>query len=1661
MIRRYSDQWSLKHFDFDEFAATSRKNFIGRQWLYRELEDLLEHSGKRGVMLVGNPGSGKTAFASNLLCSRAASSLVHDRIAGYHFCMHSDKGTQNAAKFVQNLANMVASTFEDYNAIISRDSFVRRALKEECSQAPEWCFQEGILTPLKSLPKKPREIWYIVIDALDECSTDGKDEILTMLKSKVWRFPKWLKLIITSRNVSSITKTLAGIQVLELRSDDWRNLEDIDTYSSFKVYPLQASILHGIKNFFAIKENSTPDEKIVGSLVKKSQGNFLYLAVVLDFLLEAPESFSWSRQEFPKTLDSIFQLSFERKFSSPESFRSLREIFEVLVAAYSPLSAEDIYSLLSLDNPTLDFEYDIMSKLEEVSLYLWKSEKGLLRIFHASFSDWLTSKSNMGKFYYIKKKKGHRRLAEYYLQNLKRTRRTSKPEEAFFLACHIVEGGSNRSLIDDFQSIPSHLVNGSDEVKTTSLHLSSRLPKSDVTELLLPHFHDIDCLDDNYRTPAFVAAAHGRLENLNIFLDRGANINHVVSCPNFEASRYAKTAVHMCQRRTCEYSLLYIAAQEGNFGVVEFLLEHHVSPMATTGCNNTAVQLAASNGYIEAVIALDKAGAVLDGICLHHAAAEGHSHIVEYLLNEGVRDECIGVRSIVEFYSAGNKEQDIKVHAYDNNHLKMRETALHAAARKDHPTVIESLLRHGEKSAINCLNFAGRRPLHEAVYHNKYNALKAMLAAGANASLRCDSSKESLGPLQNPCTCEYTPLHIAAKHGSHSVAELLIAHHADLNAGDCNGSSPLHIASCHGMISLIKLLVNRGARINGRSLNGSTPLHSAATCLTSKSFRPLFDLGSDFLAKDDNNMTALFYIIKDVRAIGMEYFLDLYVNNPKDWIELLPGEKEPHVESDLQSSWLSQMIELSKSYAEHVAATWQLVDDVIFTKTYDEVLFSVGQKVNSSLILTGINAMERSRLVTIATPRAFLYDTIFHDIWKGFVPTFKKTNGATLVPEPILKALSRTAAILLPGTFNCSVLTLVVKANLIRLVNILLRAGFDVDCQDDLGDTPLSAYLHTGGRHMSKVMVKNRATITISCDEPFGESILHMMSYHKLHYLHYLPKFIFGGETLSEYLLSDNFLFDYFLNEYELIQNDGNSETISTGDGPLILAVTSHPRGPKILNECFDSEGYNALHRAAQGANLIAIQRFLSLGADPSIENSYGFSPLWLAVLNSVKYTPSLNLHQRNVITALEVEFASISASVILEHLLRSDTIDMGCSESRNNLTLYHVAAIRGMWQLVAHLLSDKRITGIDVNCANKDGITPMYLAMLVGGRSCDWHSPWCKVIQTIKDYGGTLQIPVVEAEYFLLFDLFFGMSPGQLLLELTDSEILTLQENCGHEECKEYKSREDLLSKSFFEINMLYSDYNEQVDHCSMCPKECPPVLRRDLLHFQTMSSIFIRRLRPLISEHGVISKHFSTFLETARKRVELLILKLTKPSVRVSHECTENCRKETLALGENKTYQEAVNLETAMHNLYNKFKASLDELEERLSQVKSDIFSTERPPHVLLEIRSALHKYGITLSCDWQSLAARYVILRFQVQNLKLGVKQVLTNSRLLGISDFASLRMKTVFIESPQETLKLILRLTLKESSEYSDDFRYLMILRFRKPPLWKGTFDTWRT
>ena len=269
-MQEYDDPWQLKFLDFTDFIISSRKDFIGRRWLYKEMEQALEHNDKRGVLLTGNPGSGKSAFLSHLLCSRTSSPVVHSRILAHHFCMDFDKKTQDGVSFVRNLANMIATKFSEYRRRILDYAFSRRVLYKDCSQDPEWCFEYAILRPLKKIRPQPRDSWYILVDALDECFNE-KVEIFKILKRTASELPKWLKLIVSSRHESTIVAGLKSLQRIELRTDSKENLADIDTYLTLKVLSQKESVV----------DNDAPTQIIVSNLAKKAKGNFKYIKSVL------------------------------------------------------------------------------------------------------------------------------------------------------------------------------------------------------------------------------------------------------------------------------------------------------------------------------------------------------------------------------------------------------------------------------------------------------------------------------------------------------------------------------------------------------------------------------------------------------------------------------------------------------------------------------------------------------------------------------------------------------------------------------------------------------------------------------------------------------------------------------------------------------------------------------------------------------------------------------------------------------------------------------------------------------------------------------------------------------------------------------------------------------------------------------------------------------------------------------------------------------------------------------------------------------------------------------------------------------------------------------------------------------------------------------------
>ena len=73
-----------------------------------------------------------------------------------------------------------------------------------------------------------------------------------------------------------------------------------------------------------------------------------------------------------------------------------------------------------------------------------------------------------------------------------------------------------------------------------------------------------------------------------------------------------------------------------------------------------------------------------------------------------------------------------------------------------------------------------------------------------------------------------TPLHAAVLGGHIEVAQLLVAHDADITSRCGDNFTPLHLASFRGHLKIGKWLLKHGADVNCQTKHGSTALHFAA-----------------------------------------------------------------------------------------------------------------------------------------------------------------------------------------------------------------------------------------------------------------------------------------------------------------------------------------------------------------------------------------------------------------------------------------------------------------------------------------------------------------------------------------------------------------------------------------------------------------------------------------------------------------------------------------------------------------------------------------------------------------------------------------------------------------------------------------------------------------
>jgi len=172
------------------------------------------------------------------------------------------------------------------------------------------------------------------------------------------------------------------------------------------------------------------------------------------------------------------------------------------------------------------------------------------------------------------------------------------------------------------------------------------------------------------------------------------------------------------------------------------------------------------------------------------------------------------------------------------------------------PTLIDARSRTGESAILT------------AVYHRQKEIVNLLVARGATLSIfeACAAGEvERVERLVNAGTINdyspdgWTPLHLAAFFGHTKIAELLLAHDADVSARsrNPNGNTPLHAALAGNHKFVAGLLIGGGADVNAPDAAGWRPLHLAAANNNLDAIKALIAQGADVAAGNGEGKTPL------------------------------------------------------------------------------------------------------------------------------------------------------------------------------------------------------------------------------------------------------------------------------------------------------------------------------------------------------------------------------------------------------------------------------------------------------------------------------------------------------------------------------------------------------------------------------------------------------------------------------------------------------------------------------------------------------------------------------------------------------------------------------------------------------------------------------------
>ncbi|HEY3274378.1 MAG TPA: toll/interleukin-1 receptor domain-containing protein [Methanocella sp.] len=401
----------LKPLSFDAEIGYNRDRFTGRQWVFDAIDRwMADDSSSRIFWILGGPGAGKTSIAA-YLCSH------RPEIVAFHFCHYDNIQKRDPRLAVTSIACQLSTQLPEFEERLKRVD-----IDQIGDLDAKTLFDLLIVQPLSANFPVPGRKIVVLIDALDEATSGGRNELAGIVAHDFEKGPEWLKLIVTSRPSRDVMGIMQGYRPFRLDGADPRNEQDIQEYlaRNLKLAPGPRA------------------DAVIDGITRKSGGLFLYASWVLRELERGQLSID-RPDEFPRGLGGIYMKLFQRQFPAKAGWeREIRPALEVISAALEPLAPGQLATILGWDAYRERLFRDATG-----SLFTFD---GTITPFHKSLIEWLTDEGKEDP-YFISLAGGHRIISDFAIREYAAGRWTP------YLVSHLPEHLLLAGKTDDLQTV--------------------------------------------------------------------------------------------------------------------------------------------------------------------------------------------------------------------------------------------------------------------------------------------------------------------------------------------------------------------------------------------------------------------------------------------------------------------------------------------------------------------------------------------------------------------------------------------------------------------------------------------------------------------------------------------------------------------------------------------------------------------------------------------------------------------------------------------------------------------------------------------------------------------------------------------------------------------------------------------------------------------------------------------------------------------------------------------------------------------------------------------------------------------------------------------------------------------------------------------------------